>query len=97
MYDPLDDIEGFIEMLSRGVIPGRDGRPLLADQQATEQIKSALFSSMMKRQCEVFPIPGITAPEVRKRGLTHGSEEQEDTKPGPENKKNKTEEPEQAD
>ena len=94
MYNPLDDIKGFIEMLNRGTIPGRDGQPLLAGQGAIERIKSALFSSMMKRQCEVYPIPGITAPEVRNLGHTHGSEEQKDTEQGPENKKTKTEEPE---
>ena len=64
MYNPLDDIESFIEMLSRGVIPGEDGQPLLAEQEFIERIKSALFRSMMKRQCETLPIPGITAPAV---------------------------------
>ena len=64
MYNPLDDIESFIEMLSRGVIPGEDGQPLLAEQEFIERIKSALFYSMMKRQCGTFPIPGITAPAV---------------------------------
>ena len=89
MYDPLDDIEGFIDMLNRGVIPGRDGQPLLAGRQAIERIKSALFSSMMKRQCDVYPIPGITTPEVRSLGHTLGSEEQNDTEQGPENTKTK--------
>ena len=64
MYNLLDDIEAFIEMLSRGVIPGEDGQPLLAEQELIERIKSALFYSMMKRQCGTFPIPGITAPAV---------------------------------